>query len=209
MKKYYLLNLVLIIVIIAFSSITYAYYVKNETTSDFDMTTGKLVQELSINNEPVVEEYITISQLVFFDLLVDLNESNAEMIFNDSVCKIDIAIKNIESIPFTVNLSVECDSLIVFLLTEVDDNLNYYDVLMGIINNETNLDQILINIDNYNQSFIDSFALKTFNENTIETCRVVTFGYQPDPNAKNEDFLFNNYNLKVISKASQVHGGID
>lgn len=176
-------------------------------TPSIEVETGTMDQELSINGEVVSDSIITLKPFVFFDLLVDFKETDAKVIFNDSVIVIDVVLRNVENTPFTFSVSSSTSSELVkfcYLDTSV---VEYYDTINNVIKDATTSTEINQLIEAENSRFLNSTDSLVLKNNDTFSFKVILFGYQPDSTQTNVDFMNETYTYTLTSYAEQYFEG--
>lgn len=198
MRKYSLIILSMLIIVLSVVGISYAWFTYLETKSLASFTAGEIDLELKANQEIVIDSY-DLSGLAYIDYEDDLL-NNISGSFDDmaSVLRLDfsasdqsVAIKNqIELIENESTLGLIY--LIIFegLNMTLDDPIqsNYHEIFTNIIQSELTKEDQLQAIRDYNQQTIDYLETIILRTSDSVTIQIVFYGdYDGLPSG--EDYL--------------------
>ena len=198
MRKYSLIILSILIIVLSVVGISYAWFTYLETKSLASFTAGEIDLELKANQEIVIDSY-DLSGLAYIDYEDDLL-NNISGSFDDmaSVLRLDfsasdqsVAIKNqIELIENESTLGLIY--LIIFegLNMTLDDPIqsNYHEMFTNIIQSELTKEDQLQAIRDYNQQTIDYLETIILRTSDSVTIQIVFYGdYDGLPSG--EDYL--------------------
>lgn len=207
MRKYSLIILSILIIVLSVVSVSYAWFTYLETKSLASFTAGEIELELRANHEIVIDHY-DLSGLAFIDYEDDLilNTSGS---FDDmaSVLRLDfmasensVAIKN--QIDLIENESTQ--GLIYLILFEglnmsLEDPIqsNYYDIIHAIIQSELTKEDQLQAILDYNQATIDYLETIVLKANESMTIQIVFYG-DYDGLPVGEDYLNQSFPFALV-----------
>ncbi len=207
MRKYSLIILSMLIIVLSVVGISYAWFTYLETKSLASFTAGEIDLELRANHEIVIDHY-DLSGLAFIDYEDDLilNTSGS---FNDmaSVLRLDfvtsensVAIKN--QIDLIENESTQ--GLIYLILFEglnmtLEDPMqyNYYDIIHAIIQSELTKEDQLQAIRDYNQATIEYLETIVLKANESMTIQIVFYG-DYDNLPVGEDYLNQSFPFTLV-----------
>ena len=207
MRKYSLIILSILIIVLSVVGISYAWFTYLETKSLASFTAGEIDLELRANKQIVIDNY-DLSDLAFIDYEEDLL-NNISGSFDDmaSVLRLDFfASENTVAIKNQIEL-IENDSteglfyIILFeglnLTLEDPIQSNYRDIILSIIASETTKVEQLQAIRDYNQSTIDYLETVGLTANETLTIQIAFFG-DYDGLPVGEDYLNQSFPFTLI-----------
>lgn len=207
MRKYSLIILSILIIVLSVVGISYAWFTYLETKSLASFTAGEIDLELKANQEVVIDSY-DLSGLAYIDYEDDLL-NNISGSFDDmaSVLRLDFfASENTVAIKNQIEL-IENDSteglfyIILFeglnLTLEDPIQSNYRDIILSIIASETTKVEQLQAIRDYNQSTIDYLETVGLTANETLTIQIAFFG-DYDGLPVGEDYLNQSFPFTLI-----------
>ncbi|MBN2268767.1 MAG: hypothetical protein JXC35_05000 [Acholeplasmataceae bacterium] len=207
MRKYSLIIMSILIIVLSVVGVSYAWFTYLETKSLASFTAGEIDLELRANHEIVIDNY-DLSNLAYIDYEDDLI-SNISGSFDDmaSILRLDfiasdntVAIKN----QFELIENTSTQGLIYLILFEglnmtLEDPIqsNYYDIIHGIIQSELTKEGQLQAIRDYNQATIDYLESIILTSGQTMTIQIVFYGDYDDLPV-GEDYLNQSFPFTLV-----------